>query len=53
MIRNICSRNSEPKITYFIDSIFVENVSWLNISMDEALVVNVVISLDNLAEDLN
>lgn len=52
MVVDIVDGNSEPKISILVHSILVEDIGWLDISMQEASFVNIVISCDKLPHDL-
>jgi hypothetical protein len=50
---NIVNGDSETKISVFIDSVFVEYVRWLYVTMKEASLMNIVVSSYQLSHDLN
>lgn len=52
MVMDIVDGNSEPEISILVHPILVENVGWLDISMQEASFVYIVISCDELPHDL-
>lgn len=49
---DIVDGNSESKISILVHPILVENVGWLDISMQEASLMDIVIPCDELSHDL-
>lgn len=52
MVMDVVDGNSEPEVSVLVDSILVEDVGWLDISMKKPCFMNIVISCDKLPHNL-